>query len=123
MISKVLITGATGLVGTELVKQCHREGIAVNYLTTDREKIKNTENYKGFYWNPKTGEIDLNAFGGVTALINLAGASISQRWTKNYKNIILESRVESINLLFDSLQKIKHNIVHYISASGISIYP
>ncbi|QQX76868.1 MULTISPECIES: TIGR01777 family oxidoreductase [Aequorivita] len=123
MIKKVLITGATGLIGTELVRQCHREGISVNYLTTSKEKIENSENYKGFYWNPKKGKIDVSAFDGVTAVINLAGATISKRWTKKYKKVILDSRIAPINLLRDTLQNIDHTIVHFISASGISIYP
>jgi hypothetical protein len=123
MIKKVLITGATGLIGSELVRQCHNEGIAVNYLTTSKEKIEKSENYKGFYWNPKKGEIDIEAFDGVTAIINLVGASISKCWTKQYKKIILDSRVESINLLHDTLQNIDHNIVHFITASGVGVYP
>lgn len=123
MIRKVLITGATGLIGSEIVRQCNAAGIAVNYLTTSKEKIECTENYKGFYWNPQEGEIDLQAFDGATAIINLVGATISERWTKKYKKIILESRLESINLLRDTLLNIDHNIVHFISASGISIYP
>lgn len=123
MIKKVLITGATGLIGTELVRQCHREKIAVNYLTTSKEKMEDSENYKGFYWNPEKGEIDTKAFDGATAIVNLAGATISKRWTKKYKKAILESRIAPINLLRDTLKKIDHNIVHFISASGISIYP
>ncbi len=123
MIKKVLITGATGLIGSELVRQCHSEGIAVNYLTTSKEKIENTENYKGFYWNPPKKEIDIDAFEGVTSIINLVGASISERWTKKHKKIILDSRVETLDLLHETLQKIDHNIVHFISASGVSIYP
>ena len=123
MKKKVLITGATGLVGSELVNQCHKNGIAVHYLTTSKEKIENTDNYKGFYWNPKKGEIDTKVFEGVTSIINLAGATIAKRWTDSYKKTIIDSRVTSINLLYDTLQKIDHNIVHFISASGINIYP
>lgn len=123
MSDKILITGATGLIGTELVRQCQRDGISVNYLTTSKEKIENSENYNGFYWNPMKGEIDTNAFQGVSAIINLVGASISKRWTKKYKKVIIESRVKSMELLYKNLQEIDHNIEHFISASGISIYP
>lgn len=122
-MKRVLITGATGLIGTELVRQCHNDGIAVNYLTTSKEKINNTENYQGFYWNPKEGEIDAKAFEGATAIINLVGASISERWTKDYKKVILDSRVESMDLIYETLRKTNHNIGHFISASGISVYP
>lgn len=123
MLKKVLITGATGLIGSELVQQCLAEGILVNYLTTSKEKIVDTENKAGFYWNPKKKSIDPKAFEGVTALVNLAGAPISGRWTEKNKKNILDSRLESVDLLYETLQKIDHNIVHFISASGINIYP
>jgi len=122
-MKKVLITGATGLIGRELTQECLNAGIAVNYLTTSKDKIQKTENYNGFYWNPEQGKIDENAFDGATAIINLAGASISNRWTKKYKKTIIDSRVVSMALLYDTLKKIDHDIVHFISASGISIYP
>jgi len=123
MIEKVLITGATGLIGSEVVKKCLDAGIAVNYFTTSKEKIEEKENYKGFYWNPKEGKIDEKAFEGVTAIINLVGASISKRWTNKYKKVILESRVGSMDLIYETLKNIDHDIVHFISASGVNIYP
>ena len=82
---RVLITGATGLVGKEITRLCHEKGIAVNYLTTSKSKLRSDNNYKGFYWNPKAGEIDKSCFEGVDTIINLVGASISKRWTDTYK--------------------------------------
>ena len=120
---KVLITGATGLIGTQLTKECHKAGISVNYLTTNKDKIEDTPNYKGFYWNPYEGEIDKNAFTDVTTIINLVGASISKRWTKSYRETILKSRTTTTNLIYDTLKNTKTNVKHFISASGVSIYP
>jgi len=123
MSKKILITGATGLIGSKLVSLCHENGIDVNYFTTSKEKIENRPNYNGFFWNPKAGEIDIKAFEGVSTIINLVGASISNRWTSSYKKTIIDSRVKSMELIYKSLQEIDHEVDHFISASGVNIYP
>ncbi len=121
---KVLITGATGLVGNAITKVLHAKGISVNYLTTSKEKIVLSENYKGFYWNPAQDKIDITCFEDVSAIINLAGASISKRWTKAYKKKILYSRINSVDTLYNGLEKIdSSHIKSFVSASAIGIYP
>lgn len=120
---KVLITGATGLVGTALTKLLINQGFIVNYLTTSVKKIETDSNFKGFYWNPKTAEIDAKCIDGVEVIIHLAGANIAQRWTSSYKREILESRVLSTNLLFETLKKTPNQVKQIISASGTAIYP
>ncbi|TYA57545.1 TIGR01777 family protein [Formosa maritima] len=120
---KVLITGATGLIGKAIVKKCHDHGITVHYLTTSKDKIENTEHYKGYYWNPEKKEIDIACFKEVDAIINLAGASISKRWSDSYKKKIINSRIESLDLLKKSIAKNHLQIKQLISASAIGIYP
>lgn len=119
----VLITGATGLIGQEIVKQCHAKSINVHYLTTSKSKLSTEQNYKGFYWNPYKGEIDHNCFDGVSAIINLVGASISKRWTDNYKKEILESRTLTAKLLQKTIKEYNYDISYVVSASAIGIYP
>ncbi len=121
---KILITGATGLIGKEIVKRCDEQDFSVHYLTTSKEKIKSEHNYKGFYWDPKKDIIDVNCFTDVDAIINLAGASISERWTKSYKKVVLESRVESLNCLKKGLSNVRnHHIKHIVSSSAVGFYP
>ncbi len=120
---KILITGATGLVGEALTGLLLQNGIKVNYLTTSKSKIQYQPNYQGFYWNPDSGIIDENCLIGVKAIIHLAGASIAKRWTPQYKQDILESRVLSANLLFTTLKNNPHQVKQFISASAIGIYP
>ena len=119
----VLITGATGLIGQEIVKQCHKEGINVHYLTTSKSKIGEETNYKGFYWNPNTKDIDHTCFKGVSVIINLVGASISKRWTNSYKKEVLESRTKTAQLLQNTIKTYQYKIDHVVSASAIGIYP
>ena len=120
---KILITGATGLIGQEIVRLCHLQNIQVNYLTTNKLKLEKNENYKGFYWNPYNQEIDKSCFKDVDAIIHLAGASVSNRWTESYKQEIIKSRVEVTKFIYDSLINENHNIKQFISASAIGIYP
>ena len=119
----VLITGATGLIGQEIVKQCHTKGINVHYLTTSKSKLSTEPNYKGFYWNPKNNDIDHQCFKGVTAIINMVGASISKRWTDSYKKEILESRTQTAQLLQNTIKVHNYKIEQVVSASAIGIYP
>ncbi|GAA0871291.1 TIGR01777 family oxidoreductase [Gangjinia marincola] len=120
---RVLITGATGLIGSQIVKDCHSKGINVNYLTTSKSKLEKADNYKGFYWDPYQGEIDEDCFYGVSSIIHLVGASIAERWTDAYKDIIIKSRVQTTGLLVEVLGNIDHEITHVVSASAIGYYP
>ena len=120
---KILIAGATGLIGEEIVRICHNRNYTVHYLSTSKEKIEDQNNYKGFYWNPAKGKIDLACFKDVDAVINLSGVSISKRWNKINKKKILNSRLKSLQLLDDSISKVNHSIQSFVSASAIGIYP
>lgn len=120
---KLLITGVTGLIGNHIRELCREKKIDINYLTTSRDKIESTSGYHGFYWNPKTGEIDKNCLEDVDKIIHLAGASVAQRWTKKHRKDILDSRIDTANLLFKLLSENKNHITQFISASAIGIYP
>lgn len=120
---KVLITGATGLVGKALRKRYAAQGVEVHFLSTSSKKLQ-AANGQGFYWNPAQGEIDHSALEGVTHIVNLAGASIAQRWTPANRKRILNSRVNSLKLLHQAIAKVQPTgLVHFLSASAIGRYP
>jgi uncharacterized protein (TIGR01777 family) len=119
---RVLITGATGLVGQALVELFHEKGIGVNYLTTSRSKIKTQQNYQGFYWDPSKSEIDTESLKEVTTIINLAGASVAKKWTSSYKKEILNSRLDTLMTLKKALSSEDHQVEQLITASAIGLY-
>lgn len=119
---RILITGATGLVGDALVDLLLHSGIDIHYLTTSKDKLNGKPGFTGYYWNPQQGYIDESALIGVDAIIHLAGATISKHWTDGYKQEIIESRIFSANLLFNLLRKNPHQVRQIVSASAVGIY-
>ena len=122
---KILITGATGLLGQAIVNQAQSQGIEIHYLSSSKSKMNQFPSAKGYFWNPSEGILDTDCFKGVTAIFHLAGATVSKPWTKSYKKQILSSRVESTRLLVSKLKDFNgsHSIEQIISASAVGIYP
>lgn len=120
---RVLITGATGLIGTELSRLCREKGIKVNYLTTSKSKIEKNEDYQGFFWDPNSQEIESGCLEGVHTIVHLAGASIAEPWSDSYKRKIIKSRTETAKLLYKTLEKTSNQVENFISASAIGVYP
>ena len=120
---KVLITGATGLIGSRIVRDCLERDIKVNFLTTRKDKLDSLTGCEGFYWNPQKNIIDINCFNKIDSIINLSGTSIFRIWTKENKELILKSRVQSLIFLRQKLIENDIKIQSIISASGIGAYP
>ena len=119
---KLLVTGGSGLIGKKILASCEELRINANFLTTRKKKLSQLRNHKGFYWDPKSGEIDEACFEGVDILIHLAGASISKTWTPKNKKEILESRVNGSRLLRKVLDEKNIRLRNIICASAIGIY-
>ena len=120
---KVLISGATGLIGSQIIEDCTKSNISVNFLTTSRRKIIKSDMVNGYYWNPSKKVIDLDCFIDIDTIIALSGSSIFSLWTRKRKKEIISSRVLSLEFLKESIENNDIKISQLISASGISLYP
>ncbi|MES2279310.1 MAG: TIGR01777 family oxidoreductase [Bacteroidota bacterium] len=116
----ILLTGGSGLLGTELTKLLLDKGYIVSHLS---RKAGNNPNVKTFIWDVEKGVIDEDCIDGADTIIHLAGAGIADsRWTDARKKIIVESRTKSIALVYDLLKRKPHQVKKVISASGIGYY-
>jgi uncharacterized protein len=128
----ILMTGASGLVGTALVKAFTAEGNTV-YRLTREESPKSGAKQPGVSdlpWNPSSGGI--GGSGGsraeqvppsVDAVINLAGAPVvGGRWTKERKALLRSSRVDTTRALVSAIAKMDKRPRVLISASAIGYY-
>ncbi len=111
------VTGGNGLVGRAVQNELEAQGHEVRILTRSPRK-------KGeFAWNPAQGTVDLRALEGADALIHLAGASVSERWTARHKKAIMDSRVQGSEALYRALEQVKSRPEVIVSASAVGIYP
>ena len=116
-MAKILITGGTGLIGNKLTQLLIENNHEVVILS--REPSKKNE----FKWDISEGSIDEKALINVDYIIHLAGAGIAdERWTTKRKKILIDSRVESANLLYEKVKKLQIPLKGFISASGIGYY-
>jgi uncharacterized protein (TIGR01777 family) len=116
----ILITGASGLIGTKLIRNLQEKGHSVSVLSRNPGKLKGI---KAFQWNVEEQTIDNDALNGVDTIIHLAGAGIAdERWTKSRKQLIIDSRVLSTRLLYKAIEETKAPVKTIISASAVGYY-
>jgi uncharacterized protein (TIGR01777 family) len=115
---KILITGASGLIGRALSSTLKAQGHTI-VSAVRREPRRNDE----VQWDPKSGTMAASAFDGVDAVVHLAGAGIGdKRWTNDYKMEILESRTNGTALLANTMAALATKPQVFISGSAIGIY-
>ena len=119
-MSKILICGGSGLIGKAISKLLLQNNHQVVWLSRSEGSWQGIQKYK---WDWTKNEIDENALNDVEVVINLTGAGIVEKaWTKAYKKEIVDSRVKSIELLVQTLQKKNIRLKSFIGASATGYY-
>lgn len=112
----VLISGASGMVGTALGAILKGEGHTVVQLVRGNPKAGDVA------WDPLGGKLDSAALAGVDAVVHLAGENIGERWTDAKKKAIRESRTLGTTTLCEALAKMSVKPKVLVSASAIGFY-
>lgn len=122
-MSTVLITGGTGLVGKSLGRALLEKGYRVIILTRDPDSQESIPGITYASWDIRRQIIDPKAIAEADHIIHLAGASVAEkRWTDKRKQEILNSRVQSGQLILKGLREIPNQVKSVISASAIGWY-
>ena len=111
---RIILTGATGLIGSALSRRLTELGYEVIPFRSRHDGSG------GF--NHLTGQIDRAALEGAYAVIHLAGESIAQRWSDAAKERIMASRRDGTRLLADAIAHLSHKPTVFISMSGVNRY-
>jgi uncharacterized protein (TIGR01777 family) len=114
---KIVVSGASGLIGTQLVAKLSSSGHEVVRLVRRSPKTGEIQ------WNPKSGTLDAAALEGADAVIHLSGAGIGdKRWTDGYRKEILDSRTATTALLAKTMASLSRKPSVFLSGSAIGIY-
>jgi len=121
MAQKVLITGASGLVGKALLPVLLNKGYEI--VSLSRIKKSPCHGVETFLWDIKSDYIDKQALVGIDYIIHLAGAGIAdEKWTEQRKKELYNSRIKGTKLLFKYVSELTYKPKAIIAASGIAIY-
>ncbi len=115
---RVLISGASGLVGSEVASQLRELGHEPVRLTRSTPKSSDE-----VFWNPSKGEIDPNLMESIDAVVNMAGATTGKiPWTKKYMEEIVSSRLDSTKTLVNAINAAKNKPKVLVSGSASGYY-
>lgn len=120
-MKSVLITGGTGLIGRHLSVKLKNMGYDVSFL--GRKKRENGD-CKYYFWDYHKKYIEEGALENVDYIIHLAGANIGEKiWTSRRRKEIIESRVQTAALIYETVSALDKKPVAFISASATGFYP
>ncbi|GAA1801787.1 TIGR01777 family oxidoreductase [Agromyces neolithicus] len=115
---RVLVAGASGFIGAELVDRLTAAGHDVVRLVRRRAQMPDEVS-----WSPTAGIIDFTVMDRVDAVVNLAGASFARvPWTRAYRGEILDSRITATRTLADAMRKARRPPATFVNASAVGYY-
>jgi len=120
---KVLVTGASGFIGSAFCDSLLVRGEAVVALTRDPQRARRTNPRVQWHaWEPTLERPPAEAFDGVDAVVNLLGEKINQRWTDEAKRRIMESRRTGTHNLVGAIAGLERKPKVLVNQSAIGFY-
>ncbi|MEO5943428.1 MAG: TIGR01777 family oxidoreductase [Ferruginibacter sp.] len=122
-MQSILLTGGTGLVGTQLVSMIVAKGDKAIVLTRSLKDKTSSEKVEYALWDAEKNQIDIAAVQKADHIIHLAGAGVvDKKWTAAYKKEIIDSRTKTIELIINTLKNNTNKVKIIVSASATGWY-
>jgi hypothetical protein len=116
---RILVSGASGLIGSALTTQLRAGGHEVRTLVRRSPRPAEGE----YRWSPGTGGLQADVLDGVDAVVNLSGAGIgARRWNESYKAELRSSRLGPTSLLAEAMAARAERPAVFVSASAVGWY-
>ena len=117
---RILVSGASGLIGSALQRAANEKRIEVQTLVRRHREVRGPATY----WNPAETKRGVHpaALEGFDAVVLLNGANIARRWSRQYRETIVSSRVRSTEMMCDVLRKVRRPPPVLLCASAVGIY-
>ena len=121
-MTRVTVTGATGLIGTKLVAALQARGDEVTVLSRRPEHAQRMLGVDAVGWNPQTEPAPAEGLAGRDGVVHLAGEPIARRWTQESKERIRSSRELGTARLVDGLEQSEPRPRILVTASAVGYY-
>lgn len=122
-IVKILMTGATGLIGKRLSERLAGEGHELSVLSRRPDSVRMDGAAKAYRWSPEEEMPPQEAMEGIDAIIHLAGEPVAAgRWTEEQKRRIRDSRVTGTRNLVDGIKRVTNRPKIFVSGSAVGYY-
>lgn len=118
-MKQYLITGGTGMVGSHLVKEIKKTDAHITILTR-QDKTSNESKITYVNWSKEGWQNDVP---DIDVVINLAGATLNKRWTKSHKQVMMVSRIQSTQALYELFESRTQKPKVLFNASAMGYYP
>src|SRR4051812_48632167 len=119
---RVTLTGASGLIGTRIVRRLRDRGDDVTVLSRDPDRTTAVLGVEAVRWDPIAGPAPTNALAGRDAVVHLAGEPVAQRWSTDAKRRILDSRERGTRHLVAGLAAVDERPGVLVSPSAVGYY-
>lgn len=118
MVRRIVVSGASGLIGSALASSLRADGVEVTALV---RRVPRSDDEA--QWEPGESPLDPEVLAGADAVVALGGASVGRLpWTRRYRRELIDSRLQATRTITTALRALRSDAPALVSASAVGYY-